>query len=236
LFALSLSDIVRLYHLCPANHALQNLERKRLKVATFEDLNDPFELLSAKLSTRSLRAAFQGFKRSVHGRMGLLCFAPHWENPLMWSHYADKHRGICLGFDVSDQYAIPVKYIGARAAVRFRDDLGARRIDPTFAFELMCSKYEGWSYEEEIRMYVGFHETEPESGLHFYRFGTDLVLREVILGPRCSVPFRTVKALASAASKPPKVLKARLAFNSFRVVQNNPPVPLRAMTTGHRIR
>lgn len=211
---------MRVYHLSPTKYTIQNLERQRLKVATFEDLNDPFELLGARLPTRSLRKAFRGFKRDMHGRMGLLCFGPRWDNPLVWSHYADNHRGISLGFDIPDQYALPVKYISARMALNFKDNIETKGLDPTFAFDLMTSKYEGWSYEEEVRMYVRLNETEPESGLYFYQFGEDLVLRELILGPRCTLSFSEAKALASAVSESVQVTKSRLAFNSFRVVPN----------------
>jgi len=34
----------RVYHLCAARDALENIEKSRLKVCTFKDTNDPFEL------------------------------------------------------------------------------------------------------------------------------------------------------------------------------------------------
>jgi hypothetical protein len=34
----------RVYHLCEARYAVANIEKSRLKVATFADANDPFEL------------------------------------------------------------------------------------------------------------------------------------------------------------------------------------------------
>jgi hypothetical protein len=40
----------------------------------------------------------------------MLCFSRDWHNPVQWSHYADKHRGICLGFDVPDSLLVPVQY------------------------------------------------------------------------------------------------------------------------------
>lgn len=32
-------------------------------------------------------------------KIGIACFTPHWNNSLMWAHYADKFRGFCLGFE-----------------------------------------------------------------------------------------------------------------------------------------
>ena len=136
----------------------------------------------------------------------------------MWSHYADKHRGICLGFDIPEQFAIPVRYIENRTAVRFVDGVQSLGVEPSFAFELMCSKHSAWSYEKEVRMFIGLEESEEDSGLFFYPFGAELTLREVILGHRCIVsPSEIATALGDRASSV-KVTKARLAFRSFRVV------------------
>ena len=37
---------LRVYHLLPTKYALEDLEQRRLKVAQFADMNDPFELLA----------------------------------------------------------------------------------------------------------------------------------------------------------------------------------------------
>lgn len=209
---------MRVYQLSPANYALQNLRHSRLKVSTFEDLNDPFELLSARVPQRSLRKALLAFKADVHASMGILCFGPNWESPVMWSHYGDKHRGMCLGFDIPDEYAIPVRYISDRNAVQFVDGMQSRGVDPQFAHDLMCSKYNAWSYEKEVRMFVGLEESDEEDGLFFYRFGPELTLQEVILGPRCTTTASEVGSALGDGARSVRVAKARLAFNSFRVV------------------
>lgn len=210
---------MRVYQLAPANYAMQNLRRSQLKVSTFDDLNDPFELLSAKLPVSSLRKALREFKADAHASMGILCFGPSWENPVMWSHYGDKHRGICLGFDIPDKFAIPVEYIDERSTIQFADGIESKGVDHQFALDLMRSKYNAWSYENEIRMFVGLNDAErDENGLFFYGFGPDLMLREVILGPRCDVSASDVAVATRQNAGNVRVLKARLAFNSFRVV------------------
>ena len=44
----------------------------------------------------------------------MLCFSFKWSNPVLWAHYADKHKGICLGFDVPDDNVQRVKYVDTR--------------------------------------------------------------------------------------------------------------------------
>lgn len=41
------------------------------------------------------------FERSIGevlDKVGVLCVTEKWDNFLMWSHYADHHRGVCVGF------------------------------------------------------------------------------------------------------------------------------------------
>ncbi len=32
---------------------------------------------------------------------------PAWSNPVIWAHYGDKHRGLCLGFEVPEMHGDP---------------------------------------------------------------------------------------------------------------------------------
>jgi hypothetical protein len=50
--------------------------------------------------TQAARKASKQFRAAVNASQGLLCFGADWSSSVMWSHYADKHKGICLGFDV----------------------------------------------------------------------------------------------------------------------------------------
>lgn len=34
-------------------------------------------------------------------QIGICCFSALFDHPLMWSHYADKHKGVCLGFHLN---------------------------------------------------------------------------------------------------------------------------------------
>lgn len=37
------------------------------------------------------------------GTTGVLALSATWSSALMWSHYADEHRGICIEYDTTDQ-------------------------------------------------------------------------------------------------------------------------------------
>ena len=110
---------MRLYHFLRADHALGDLRRKgRLKIAEIDNLNDPFELFCSSQRDHRIRTALRGWKREITKAYGLLCFCAQWHNPLLWSHYADRHRGICLGFDVRDNLPKEIRYLRTRTTLR----------------------------------------------------------------------------------------------------------------------
>ena len=56
---------MRIYHLLPRKWALCDLKHRRLKVATFDDLDDlddPFELRGVRLENPAERLRFNGWR------------------------------------------------------------------------------------------------------------------------------------------------------------------------------
>lgn len=204
---------VRLYHLLPANYALEDLRNKRLKVSQIDQLNDPFELWCVAQKDVHLRVALRRYREAMVERFGLICFSKRWHNPVLWSHYGDKHRGICLGFDVDDRGVKPVAYLNDRPRLV---------LPPTFedSRQLLFSKFVDWQYEEEWRCWITLEERDAVSGFFFFPFGDFIQLREVIAGPLCPVPASEIRELISGFETPITLVKARLAFRSFAVVKN----------------
>jgi len=90
---------MRVYYLTGAQYGLSDLALRRVKIARFADLNDPFELLAVDLRDPALRRAFQETKEQINADKGLICVSRYWENPLIWGHYAEKHTGLALGLE-----------------------------------------------------------------------------------------------------------------------------------------
>jgi len=199
----------RAYHFVSLCHGLDDLRQRRLKIAQLDDLNDPFELFAFKQFDRRFRQANRATKQEMAQEHGLLCFSLDWHNPLMWTHYADRHRGIALGFDVDQQVMKHVSYIENRPV--------PNKIDIEVAHTLLSTKYAGWSYEREARIYTSLEDRDSATGLYFCDFGEQLVLREVIAGPRCEISKQDLRNATGPTTKV-KFTKARLAFNTFRVV------------------
>lgn len=84
---------LRLYYYMPAKHLWDLLGKDEIKVSLPEECNDPLEFRSAT-QERS-----DGSRRESQLGGGFISFSEKYDNSLMWSHYADSHKGVCLRFD-----------------------------------------------------------------------------------------------------------------------------------------
>jgi len=202
----------RVYHLCKAQHAIENIESSRLKVATFKDCNDPFELSIFYSKRPDQQQRLKAFiDNHVSDRVGVVCFSEDWSDPVLWSHYADKHQGVALGFDVFKGDLLRVKYQMRRA--KFPTNPTKRHVD-----KILGTKFKSWEYERERRIMVELASAEIDGGLKFERFGAHVVLREVILGPLCAEDVATIRTKVDGIHSGVTTFKAELAERSFKVI------------------
>jgi hypothetical protein len=211
---------MRVFHLLPTAHAVNNLALSRMKVARYEELNDPFELLAGDTSDRQSRKVMYRVKADLNSKAGILSFSKHWKNPVLWSHYADKHRGIALGFDLGDDYAVEVTYIKERIQIQNQNTEKKNRDLTPLAKTYKGTKFEHWRYEEEVRFHVDLNECYKDAGLYFYSLSEELQIKQVILGPLCSIGIERIQQLVTNLNLNVEIIKSRLAFKKFEVVTN----------------
>jgi len=211
---------MRLYYFTGAQFALSNIALRRLKVSRFHDLNDPFELLAVDIGERDHRAPIREARDRLNESKGLICFSKSWRNPLLWGHYAEKHTGICLGFDVASDRVQPVVYAKTPMNIPVDPNSGLPKLSNRNVNRLQRTKFADWKYEEEMRYFIYLDEVIPEGAFYFQPFCGDLALREVILGPRCALPLQGIRDLVAPFVPSVQVIKARIAFRSFDVVEN----------------
>jgi hypothetical protein len=204
---------MRVYHLLSAQSARDDLLCRHLKVATLRDLNDPFELGAIELLDRQFRPRFREWRNSVGAKYGVLCFSRRWRSPLLWSHYGDRHRGLCLGFDVPDSRLKPISYVSQR--VRLAD--GELDGDAAVRERLFCVKFTHWRYEDEVRTIVPLADAKQRDACWFVPFGHELQLKEVVVGGESSVSRAELMAWLGKAHHGVALFKARLAYSSFDV-------------------
>jgi Protein of unknown function (DUF2971) len=214
----------RLYHFTSARYGLEDIRKQRLKIAQFDDLNDPFELRSVRLLTRDHVMAFDLYRADMALRFGILCFSEQSRSILQWSNYADHHRGICLGFDVSN---FKDKFGSVVYTVDKLPFPGVENLNEAFMWRMLCTKYKGWRYEEEWRVFIKLDTPERNEAanrdLYFYYFreSADIVLREIISGAENK---NTLAELQDAVGEYPhgvKISRIHLSEESFRLERSD---------------
>lgn len=168
---------MRLYHFIDQKWGIKNIKRRRLKVSRIISLNDPFESYSMDLSKEGHKEEFEALKKQISKDIGILCFSKSWQNPVQWSHYADKHKGLCLVFEMKQENALEVEYIEERYDTEFTNKLFEGRLHSPEINKWISSKYIHWKYEQEYRyiidlknkirdrkglIYKDFDEYEPD--------------------------------------------------------------------------
>ncbi|OCC22819.1 hypothetical protein MB02_14740 [Croceicoccus estronivorus] len=207
---------MRVYHFLDRKYGLENINQRRLKIATLDDLNGPFEMFALSLRDPELRQAFQAMKSQMSQLAGMLCFSRSWRNPVQWSHYAERHHGMCLGFDVPDDLLTRVAYSRKRLPIdrALLEGPDAKALMRTVA----STKFSHWRYENEVRLFVALEDRDAETGLWFRDFDADLALKEVIVGQVCDVTRSQLGNALGDLNATVTKRKARLPFQRFAVV------------------
>lgn len=214
---------MRVYHFTTAQYGLEDIAKQRLKIATLQDLNDPFELRSVVVKSAVDRKAYNEFRDRAAERYGILCFSKSWQDPVQWSHYAERHRGVCLGFDVEDHLLLEVHY----RATRFSQKLLERAVESEqlgedFVITVMRTKYRRWAYEQEWRVICPL-QGATDGGLYFAPMNDQVRLREVIIGAASRVTRAEVAEALSSNAAGVAVKNSRLSFRQYQVVTQRDP-------------
>jgi len=183
------------------------------------ELNDPFEFLSLEMSDKELRRDVNQAKVEYSKMIGLLCFSKIWSNPVQWSHYADGHKGVCLGFDIPDNILKNVTYTSKRLQLPSNKKNYNNRIPEEYIKTCLSKKYSHWKYEKEVRVHISLKNKE-DNGLYFCDFGTHLKLRQVLIGACSEISRHTLSEALGDLSTRVETFKTRPAFKTFRIIKN----------------
>ena len=86
--------------------------------------------------------------------------------------------------------------------------------------QLLYTKFSHWKYEKEVRIFVDLRGAQIIDGRKFYPFSDFGSLKEVIVGAESDITReRLAEALGSHLNSV-VVKRGRLAYKSFRIVEN----------------
>lgn len=115
-----------------------------------EALLDLYQRSFPALDDRLLEIGHQLLAKDLQSDVGVLCLSECGCDPVMFYHYGDKHRGMCLQFRTADyfSYAEPVQYSEEYPSIQYFDSSANEK-----QFEqIFLTKYSGWKYEHEQRV------------------------------------------------------------------------------------
>lgn len=210
---------MRLYYMTTAKLAEVILKERRLKLSRFYESNDPFELNLIDSRDPKRRKIVKMIEEYHNKHTGMICFGAVWENPMMWAHYADKHAGVCLGFEVEDKLISKVDYSEEKIDVEFGAHLPNHGLSVELLNKVLTTKSTAWEAEKEHRVLAALKTPDPNNGLYYTEFGSQLQLRAVIIGYRCAWTTAKVVNFLGQVMAPVRVWKARPAFGRFAMVE-----------------
>lgn len=124
---------------------------------------------------------------------GVICFSRVRTSILMWAHYAAKHSGIAIGFDLPNAWSaklLEVLYSSERVPFDPTQPIGGEHTDE-FSRQMISTKHADWGYEEEVRLLVKLSQLDPPSvgaegkPLYLMKIRPEQI-KAISLGLRCS--------------------------------------------------
>ena len=104
----------------------------------------------------SLELLYQQSKKESLGNIGVACFSEIKDDILLWSHYANKHRGFCVEFDsrhIPFNQAHKVTYSEIIHTIEDINKLIPPELEKVFHL-MHTTKAKCWQYEKEWRIFL----------------------------------------------------------------------------------
>lgn len=196
--------------------------------ASPKDFNDPFEMSAFKYEDETRRElegiAVSIVKNRCNDSFGVLSLTRQPLNALMWSHYADSHKGMVIGFDAEkagfidiESNVIPASYgeiiytkTKPTNVFSIPSDLDLKSIgensskfeDKSYEFYKSAFLYKSveWAYEEEVRVVKNIKCPNTPSGFRESTYTNAAgTWRDIKIGKRMlyclSVPADSIKEI-----------------------------------------
>jgi hypothetical protein len=180
------------------------------------------EAYEAKLTSdpKARADAVDQFSRNVREQFEdrrIYCLTPYPDSTLMWSHYANDHKGICLEFGTDNPLIATAREVDYQGVypVWIPHEMGPDELRQT-----IFTKAKDWIYETEFRI-LGI-PTAPGSPMQLdgdFLTLPEGSLKSIILG--CESPQSEIEAIVVEFAPTLLVRRAIRAFNAYRLFITN---------------
>lgn len=163
--------------------------KKKSVVETIDsiDKNLPRKLKRQLIRDAEKQETVDYYLKRLRNNFKVSCFSKSYEDVLLWSHYAKKHSGICIGFDFPPVYEnkfilCPIRY--SKVIKKVDGGVDMRRLIPYW----LTIKSERWCYEQEIRAIA--ESQTPNEPYEYINYDAKYI-KKVIFG--CNVKDEKIK-------------------------------------------
>jgi len=123
---------------------------KRFYAAKYYDLNDPMEgIFNCDEGTK--KEYINDIKKGKQ-KLRICAFSKDPQNPLLWAHYADGFKGICIKVEIDEKFQdfeiVKVEYSDKR--ICFNNNVA--RLRGEFPKLILRQKAKEWTVEKEVRL------------------------------------------------------------------------------------
>jgi hypothetical protein len=205
-------------------YSLADIINNEITVCSPRVMNDPYDTLllkwgefirdvhKGKKHVNALTQSFESYRIRSFCRMKDKNGNDTISKVLMWSHYADNHKGFCIQYKFSNEF---IRTEG-RFTSRFRDiiyhsseepfDLNLDSLDTDKA---LCTKLNDWEYENEVRLIT----YAPDRSGEFLSIPIDekSTIESVYFGYRC--PDKKIQTIKNALSNYPEIKYFQMRSN-----------------------
>jgi len=191
-----------------------------MKLSLYKDLNDPYDFFEQSLDISELT----NYKKYLSDKQGIICLSKEYHSPLMWGHYADNHKEICLGFDISDSkndkngFLWKIRYQNRPLLLSNKDknflknkDCKNQKTMKIFK-KIISTKSKLWSYEKEWRLFSNFEENSTHKNYSYFEsFSEEFKLKEIILGVNCKCSIDDFESFLTHYNYPIEISRAKIS-------------------------
>jgi Protein of unknown function (DUF2971) len=164
---------------------------------------------------RSLVRCIKDSLNALYGKFGVFSLAKKWNCHLLWSHYADNHRGLCVEYDASDNACFDLRKVryGTSRSVKISElfawKVSGSKLAENSVFEtIFLAKAPAWRYESEFR------DIRAQHGV----CSSPMTVKAVHFGMRCDTAVKTaVVKLYSNVDPSIDIFEVYASDNSFEL-------------------
>ena len=226
---------IQLYRFLDADAGLKTIKSRHFRISRLHNLNDPFEWrFGYTRHNPEQETILAPWRESVFESQnkvrGIICFSATSKEPVLWSHYADKHRGMAFEVDCINDSSLlkKISYPSKRVAIDIptfarlqHDEVNLKKYLNPMMEQMIQQKSPSWAYEKEYRFNVEFEKVAnlQFSEGHYALPIPDDFLTRVILGWKCQLEERDIlEALHAVGLTSTKVVRAKISSDSYEVL------------------